>query len=101
MTQDLQESADRFRRDVQQRFESQGVDPMRPLLPPSQLWLTPEELNQQMKTLPRVQLNNDKLPRKAANTNLGYTALPDLKVNPQLKSRLTRCAASWKAQTLP
>ena len=88
MTQDLQESADRFRRDVQQRFESRGVDPMRPLLPPSQLWLTPEELNQQMKTLPRVQLNNDKLPRKAANTNLGYTALPDLKVNPQLKSPL-------------
>lgn len=88
VTQDLQESADRFRRDVQQRFESRGVDPMRPLLPPSQLWLTPEELNQQMKTLPRVQLNNDKLPRKAANTNLGYTALPDLKVNPQLKSPL-------------
>ncbi len=88
VTRDLQESADRFRRDVQQRFESRGVDPMRPLLPPSQLWLTPEELNQQMKTLPRVQLNNDKLPRKAANTNLGYTALPDLKVNPQLKSPL-------------
>lgn len=88
VTQDLQESADRFRHDVQQRFESRGVDPMRPLLPPSQLWLTPEEFNQQMKTLPRVQLNNDKLPRKAANTNLGYTPLPDLKVNPQLKSPL-------------
>ena len=88
VTQNLQESADRFRRDVQQRFESRGVDPMRPLLPPSQLWLTPEELNQQMKALPRMQLNNDKLPRKAANTNLGYTALPDLKVNPQLKSPL-------------
>ncbi|WP_413482819.1 transcription-repair coupling factor [Morganella psychrotolerans] len=88
VTQDLQSHAERFSLDVNQRFESRGVDPMRPLLPPAQLWLTTDELNRHLKAFPRLQLNNEKLPAKAANTNLGYAPLPDIKVNPQLKSPL-------------
>ncbi|WP_413493282.1 transcription-repair coupling factor [Morganella psychrotolerans] len=88
VTQDLQSHAERFSLDVNQRFESRGVDPMRPLLPPAQLWLTTDELNRHLKAFPRLQLNNEKLPAKAANTNLGYAPLPDIKVNSQLKSPL-------------
>ncbi|GAA0336547.1 transcription-repair coupling factor [Morganella psychrotolerans] len=88
VTQDLQSHAERFSLDVNQRFESRGVDPMRPLLPPAQLWLTTDELNRHLKAFPRLQLNNEKLPGKAANTNLGYAPLPDIKVNSQLKSPL-------------
>ncbi|MFN6886679.1 hypothetical protein ACK4SH_33885, partial [Proteus mirabilis] len=64
------------------------VDPMRPLLPPDDIWLNVETLNQQLKQWPRIQLKTQALPEKAGYTNLGYQPLPDLSVNAQSKSPL-------------
>ncbi|EKT63989.1 transcription-repair coupling factor [Providencia burhodogranariea] len=90
ISQHYQESAERFQVDTQQRFESRGVDPMRPLLPPAELWLTVEQLNQSLKKWPRVQLSVEKLADKAANTNLDYLPLPDISTQGQNKHPLEK-----------
>ncbi|MEI9881362.1 transcription-repair coupling factor [Atlantibacter hermannii] len=87
-TGDLESSAQRFWADTVARFENRGVDPMRPLLPPEQLWLRTEELFTELKNWPRVQLKTEVLPKKAANTNLGYQPLPELSVKAQQKAPL-------------
>lgn len=87
-TGDLETSAERFQNDTQARYENRGVDPMRPLLPPSRLWLRTDELFGELKAWPRIQLKTDKLANKAANTNLGYQTLPDLAVQAQQKAPL-------------
>ncbi|ENG7538250.1 transcription-repair coupling factor, partial [Providencia stuartii] len=90
ISQHYQEAAERFQSDTQQRFESRGVDPMRPLLPPTDLWLTVEQLNQALKKWPRVQLSVEKLADKAANTNLDYLPLPDIGTQGQSKQPLEK-----------
>ena len=85
---DLESSAERFWQDVNARYENRRVDPMRPLLPPSTLWLRADELFRELKLWPRVQLKTDLLPDKAANTNLRYETLPDLAVQAQAKAPL-------------
>ena len=87
-TGDLEASADRFWADAVARFENRGVDPMRPLLPPEELWLRTDELHAQLKAWPRVQLKTEALADKVANTNLGYQPLPDIAVQAQQKSPL-------------
>ncbi|CND10917.1 transcription-repair coupling factor [Yersinia pseudotuberculosis] len=87
-TGDLESSAERFWQDVNQRFESRRVDPMRPLLAPESLWLRVDALFNELKEWPRVQLKTEAQPTKAANTNLGYQPLPDLSVQAQQKAPL-------------
>ncbi|WP_219951375.1 transcription-repair coupling factor [Dickeya zeae] len=87
-TGDIQQGAERFWQDVQQRHDSRRVDPMRPLLSPETLWLPVDALFAELKQWPRVQLRSDTLPDKAANLNLGYQSLPDLAVQHQNKSPL-------------
>jgi len=85
---DLESSASRFWSDVMARFENRRIDPMRPLLPPESLWLRTDELFSELKKWPRIQLRNEALPEKTANTNLGYQPLPDLAVQAQAKAPL-------------
>ncbi|AIN15889.1 transcription-repair coupling factor [Yersinia pseudotuberculosis] len=87
-TGDLESSAERFWQDVNQRFESRRVDPMRPLLAPESLWLRVDALFNELKEWPRVQLKTEAQPAKAANTNLCYQPLPDLSVQAQQKAPL-------------
>lgn len=87
-TGDIEQGADRFWQDTQQRFESRRVDPMRPLLPPESLWLRIDSLFAELKKWPRIQLRTDTLPKKAANENLGYQPLPDLAIQHQQKAPL-------------
>ncbi|RNM07765.1 transcription-repair coupling factor [Dickeya undicola] len=87
-TGDIQQGAERFWQDIQQRHDNRRVDPMRPLLPPEALWLPVDTLFAELKQWPRVQLRSDTLPDKAANINLGYQPLPDLAVQHQNKSPL-------------
>lgn len=87
-TGDLLTSAQRFISETEARFENRGVDPMRPLLPPEQLWLRPDELFSELKKWPRVQLKTDTLADKVSNSNLGYQSLPDLAIQSQNKMPL-------------
>ncbi|CCP02903.1 Transcription-repair-coupling factor [Erwinia amylovora Ea644] len=85
---DLESSAGRFWHDVNARYENRRVDPMRPLLPPTSLWLRSDELFNELKQWPRLQLKTDLLAAKSGNTNLDYHALPDLAVQAQAKTPL-------------
>ncbi|MBN3201076.1 transcription-repair coupling factor [Pectobacterium brasiliense] len=87
-TGNIEQSAERFWQDIQQRFESRRVDPMRPLLPSDSLWLRVDGLFTELKAWPRVQLRTDTLPGKAANVNLAYLPLPELAIQHQQKSPL-------------
>ncbi|MEQ9879615.1 transcription-repair coupling factor [Pectobacterium aroidearum] len=87
-TGNIEQSAERFWLDIQQRFESRCVDPMRPLLPSDSLWLRVDGLFTELKAWPRVQLRTDTLPEKAANVNLAYLPLPELAIQHQQKSPL-------------
>ncbi|VDZ83696.1 Transcription-repair-coupling factor [Kluyvera intermedia] len=87
-TGDIDASANRFQTDAQARFENRGVDPMRPLLAPAQLWLRTDELNSELKKWPRVQLKMEHLAKKAAHVNMGFQPLPDLSVQAQNKAPL-------------
>ncbi|MDQ8584092.1 transcription-repair coupling factor, partial [Klebsiella aerogenes] len=87
-TGDLEHSAERFQNETRARFENRGVDPMRPLLPPEQLWLRSDELFSELKKWPRIQLKTERLAEKAANTNLGYQPLPELAIQAQNKAPL-------------
>ena len=84
-TGQLDASAQRFWQDVNARYENRRVDPMRPLLPPPTLWQRCDELFSELKRWPRIQLQTEVLPEKAANTNLHYQPLPDLAVQAQAK----------------
>lgn len=87
-TGNLESAAERFWQDVNQRFESRRVDPMRPLLAPDTLWLRVDTLFAELKAWPRMALKTDDLPAKAGSTNLGYQSLPDLSVQAQQKAPL-------------
>ncbi|SMB86411.1 transcription-repair coupling factor [Pasteurella testudinis DSM 23072] len=82
------ERSERFYHDAQQRFESRKVDPMRPLLPPEQLWLRSDEINRHLKNYPRLTLHNEKLRNSVRQNNLPVSLLPELTINAQQKEPL-------------
>ena len=83
-----QTQAERFYQDIQQRFESRRVDPMRPLLPPEQLWLRIDEINRNLKNYPRITLKSEKVRSSLRQKNLPITALPELQIQSQQKEPL-------------
>jgi len=85
---DLEAAAERFWQDVNQRYQSRRVDPMRPLLAPESLWLRVDALFAGLKAWPRMMLKTETLPAKAGYTNLDYQPLPDLAVQAQNKAPL-------------
>lgn len=82
----LIEKAEIFLKDTQQRFENRCVDPMRPLLEPSELWFTMEYVNQQFKRFPRLSLTQQKIRKSVAKTNANLTALPDIAISSNQKN---------------
>ncbi|SFM92255.1 transcription-repair coupling factor [Izhakiella capsodis] len=85
---DLESSAERFWQDVNSRYESRRIDPMRPLLKPESLWLKTDQLFAALKKWPRIQLSQQTLNPRGGVTNLDYQPLPPLAVEPQAKAPL-------------
>ncbi|PHM33448.1 transcription-repair coupling factor [Xenorhabdus innexi] len=90
IVQDLMSAAERFWQDTEQRFESRKIDPMRPLLPPDQIWLPVDRLFAELKKWPRIQIKNEELTPKAGNTNLAYQPLPDISIAAHHKAPLDK-----------
>ena len=84
----VQEAIEQFWRDVNDRYENRRVDPLRPLLPPGQVMLPPEELNAILKQYPKALLSSDKVQNKAGRYNFLQEALPDLTLNARSESPL-------------
>ncbi|MCW9698761.1 transcription-repair coupling factor [Avibacterium sp. 20-129] len=84
-----QQQGERFYQDCEQRYESRRVDPMRPLLPPDQLWLPIDQINHQLKHFPKITLKAEKVARASVRQqNLPVQGLPDLSLKLQQKEPL-------------
>ncbi|WP_439327465.1 transcription-repair coupling factor [Lonepinella sp. BR2357] len=83
-----QTQGERFYQDAESRFESRKVDPMRPLLPPDQLWLKIDEINRRLKQYPRISLKTETLKKSVRQTNLSVNPLPELQIQAQQKEPL-------------
>ncbi|MBN3572956.1 transcription-repair coupling factor [Vibrio neptunius] len=86
---DLEGAIDHFLTDVDYRYGQRKVDPLRPLLPPEELWLKKDELFRHFKSLPQVQLSADSVTEKLGRTNPAVQPLPELAVQHQSKEPMS------------
>tara|TARA_Y100001960_G_scaffold332184_1_gene431784 strand:- start:4124 stop:7585 length:3462 start_codon:yes stop_codon:yes gene_type:complete len=82
---DIESAIDTFLADVDYRYDQRKVDPLRPLLPPEELWLKKDELFSQFKQLPHLLLSTDAIVEKQGRVNPNIQPLPDLAVQHQNK----------------
>ncbi|VEI78140.1 Transcription-repair-coupling factor [Mannheimia haemolytica] len=82
---DIQQKAEQFQQDTQNRYESRRVDPMRPLLPPSDLWFAIDEVNRWLKGYPRLTITSEKIRKSAAKMNANVANLPDIAIQSSAK----------------
>lgn len=85
---DLEASIDTFLNDVDHRYDQRNIDPLRPLLPPHELWLKKEELFSALKTHPQLVLSTEPVIEKVGRVNPPLQPLPDLAVQHQHKEPL-------------
>ncbi|CAM3557891.1 Transcription-repair-coupling factor [Vibrio aerogenes CECT 7868] len=85
---DPEPAIDRFLTDVSERYEQRKVDPLRPLLPPGELWLQKDHLFGYLKQYPSVQLHQTAIESKSGRTNAPISLLPDIKLQHQQKEPL-------------
>lgn len=97
---DIQHNVTRFWQDIQQRFENHRVNPMRPLLPPAQLWLAPEQYDAKVTCWPRISMRQHCV-AAAGGVNLNYLPLPDLSIHAQNRSPLDKLAQFLQQHTMP
>ncbi|PSW21140.1 transcription-repair coupling factor [Photobacterium sanctipauli] len=84
----LEPAVDQFLNDAEYRYDQRKVDPLRPLLPPQELWLTKEEMFVGFKSLPQVRIRQDQEPEKAGRFNPALGPIPAITINHQLKEPL-------------
>ena len=82
---DLETAIDQFLTDVDYRYDQRKIDPLRPLLPPHELWLKKDELFGQFKSLPQAQLSVASITEKQGRINPDISPLPTLTVQHQNK----------------
>ena len=85
LDEDSSAAAERFRDHILERFEQRRHDRERPLLPPEQLFLNPEELTQRVAQGPWAELQHHELTGADGQeqANLGSATLPDLRLQPR------------------
>lgn len=67
--------------DIQSRYEDRRYDIQRPILPPSELFLAPEELFGLLKAHPRISLSKHKQELSAGRINLALDTLADISID--------------------
>ncbi|WP_325892954.1 transcription-repair coupling factor [Grimontia sp. NTOU-MAR1] len=85
---DVESAAKQFLSDADYRYDQRRVDPLRPLLPPNEIWQNVDELFGAFKHYPRIKVQIDSTEDKAGRINAPITPLPELTVNQQLKEPL-------------
>ncbi len=88
MVGELEKAIDQFLTDVDYRYDQRNIDPLRPLLPPNELWLRKDELFAHFKTLPQVQLTSSPIELRVGRMNAQVQPLPVLAVEHQNKEPL-------------
>ncbi|GEM80521.1 transcription-repair coupling factor [Vibrio superstes] len=86
---EIEPAIDTFLTDVDYRFDQRRVDPLRPLLEPTELWMKKDELFASIKQWPQVKLNKESTDTKAGRFNLDIEVLPALAAAPQTKEPMS------------
>ncbi|MBY5993862.1 transcription-repair coupling factor [Ferrimonas balearica] len=84
---DIQGASEHYLSDAEARYENQRVDPLRPLLPPQDLFLRTEELFSHVKALGRIQLEAG-VSEIAKAPQATVEPITDIEINHQLKTPL-------------
>ncbi|MGX5913799.1 transcription-repair coupling factor [Aliidiomarina sp. Khilg15.8] len=87
---DLQGQLDRLWHDIEYRYEDRRWDPMRPLLPPGDLFIRNEEINAELKQRPRVRINVPEGIRQPGPVKFATKAVTDIEVEHKQKEPLAR-----------
>tara|TARA_B110000967_G_scaffold16092_1_gene15218 strand:+ start:4524 stop:8036 length:3513 start_codon:yes stop_codon:yes gene_type:complete len=78
-----------FWQDTNARYAEYGVDPTRPILSPRELFLGVEEVFEQIKKLPRTEIDRQPTKAGAGRINFNLRAPPDVAVNSKLSNPLS------------
>ena len=78
-----------FWQDTNARYTEYGVDPTRPILSPRELFLGVEEVFEQIKKLPRTEIDRQPAKVGAGSINFNLRAVPDVAVNSKLSNPLS------------
>lgn len=84
----LEDAANLFADEVSERYEQRRHDITNPVLPPSSLFLSTDELFASLKNYGRLTLHADLIEKKAGRSNLDCIQPPELPVNSQQKEPL-------------
>ncbi len=84
----LDGAAERFWKELENRYQSRKVDPQRPILPPRDIYLPPDELFGQLKTHCRTFIQSEALETGAGRTNFATQAPPQLPIRAQAENPL-------------
>lgn len=90
--QNIEQMANQWRTDIEQRYESRRHDISRPILPPNELFLANDQLFAKLNDHPRVQWSADSAPKRAGAQDFELLALPDLSVDVRLEQPTQRLA---------
>lgn len=82
---DVESSASRFRAEVRERYENLRYDVERPILPPTALFLEPDEVNHYVKRYPRASVESESLPRAPHRRGFATRQLPDISAEGRAK----------------
>ncbi len=98
---DLQHSSEFYWADLNDRYEQHRWDPLRPLLPPNELFLRQEELFAELKQWPRLHLFKRSLEPGTGVEQLPFQTISDITINAQLQvphTKLKQAVQDWQAQ---
>ena len=87
---DIETTADQFWNDINTRYTEYGVDPERPLLKPSAVFLTVDKIFHKMKNLPRTKVKMVDVVGEAKDSISPVHHVPDVTVNVKLGNPLSK-----------
>ncbi|HVV68389.1 MAG TPA: transcription-repair coupling factor [Gammaproteobacteria bacterium] len=80
---DVHPAAERFWREVTERYEQLGHDQTRPILPPNEVFIPVENVFGAIKTFPQLQLQAATVPEKSYSLNMATQAAPMVALDSQ------------------
>ncbi|MFC6440164.1 transcription-repair coupling factor [Bowmanella sp. JS7-9] len=98
---DLKPAIEFYWADLTERYEQRRYDPLRPLLPPAEIFLREDEAFSHFKKWPRISVNSAFIEPRAGRFNFDTAPIGDIAVKPELKSptaSLKQAVKDWQQQ---
>lgn len=83
---DIQEQADTFIKDTERRYTNLNVDNKKPLLPPTDLFLSINQLGEEIAKWPQIKIQSGIAEQSAGKFNANTNVIADISIDSQLKA---------------